>query len=123
MLSCIVTSPPQKMFSSSRGGGGHGRGGGSGGANAAAKLLENNSMACHYDVGKAIGSGGPEGVWKLYEARARSDGKVRRSPEQRIRLLLMETRAMENSEDPHFLFSFVYQAQLSKCRQPQLWQN
>ena len=72
------------MFSS-RGGGGHGghggRGsggsGGSGGRSAAvAKLLENNSITCHYEVGRYVGSGGPEGVWRLHEATARSDGKV-----------------------------------------------
>ena len=73
------------MFSS-RGGGGHGghggRGsGGSGGGGgrssaAVAKLLENNSITCHYEVGRYVGSGGPEGVWRLHEATARSDGKV-----------------------------------------------
>ena len=65
------------MFSS-RGGGGHGGHGGrgSGGSAAVAKLLENNSITCHYEVGRYVGSGGPEGVWRLHEATARSDGKV-----------------------------------------------
>ena len=67
------------MFSS-RGGGHGGRGGGGGGSGggsaAVAKLLENNSITCHYEVGRYVGSGGPEGVWRLHEARARSDGKV-----------------------------------------------
>ena len=68
------------MFSSRGGGhGGRGGGGGAGGGGssaAVAKLLENNSITCHYEVGKYVGSGGPEGVWRLHEARARSDGKV-----------------------------------------------
>ena len=65
------------MFSS-RGGGGHGGHGGrgSGGSAAVAKLLENNSITCHYEVGRYVGSGGPEGVWRLHEATTRSDGKV-----------------------------------------------
>ena len=97
MVCCVVTDAPpavtalpcparaNKMFSSSRGGGGRG------GVNAAAKLLENNSIACHYDVGKAVGSGGPEGVWKLYEARAKSDGKVRWMTVTRNRAKTMES--------------------------------
>ncbi len=31
-----------------------------------------------FQVGRAYASGGPEGVWKIYEATARADGKVRR---------------------------------------------
>ncbi len=40
------------------------------------KVLENNAILQHYDVGKAYASGGPEGVWKIHEAVSKTDGKV-----------------------------------------------
>ena len=43
----------------------------------ALKLLENNAILSHFDVGRLYASGGPESVWKIYEGVAKSDGKVR----------------------------------------------
>ena len=41
-----------------------------------AKLLENNLILHHFDVGRLYASGGPEGVWKIYEGFSKNDGKV-----------------------------------------------
>ena len=43
----------------------------------ALKLLENNPILSHFDVGRLYASGGPESVWKIYEGVAKADGKVR----------------------------------------------
>ena len=43
----------------------------------ALKLLENNAILSHFDVGRLYASGGPESVWKIYEGVAKADGKVR----------------------------------------------
>lgn len=40
------------------------------------KLLENNPILNHYDVGRLYASGGPEAVWKIHEGVSKSDGKV-----------------------------------------------
>ena len=40
------------------------------------KLLENNPILQHYEVGRAHASGGPEGIWKIHEATSKADGKV-----------------------------------------------
>ena len=42
----------------------------------ATKVLENNVITHQYEVGKLFGSGGPEGVWKIYEGVSKTDGKV-----------------------------------------------
>ena len=42
-----------------------------------AKLLENNPVLQYYEVGRCYASGGPEGIWKIYEGKKRADGKVR----------------------------------------------
>ena len=42
----------------------------------ALKLLENNAILSHFDVGRLYASGGPESVWKIYEGVAKADGKV-----------------------------------------------
>ena len=41
-----------------------------------AKLLENNAILHHFHVGRLFASGGPEGVWKIYEGYYKTDGKV-----------------------------------------------
>ena len=46
----------------------------------ATKVLENNAITQQYEVGKLVGSGGPEGVWKIYEGVNKSDAKVSTSP-------------------------------------------
>lgn len=43
----------------------------------ATKVLENNIILQQYDVGRMFGSGGPEGVWKIYEGLSKVDGRVR----------------------------------------------
>ena len=43
----------------------------------ALKLLENNAILSHFDVGRLYASGGPESVWKIYEGVGKADGKVR----------------------------------------------
>ena len=43
----------------------------------ASKVLEHNGILNQYDVGRLFGSGGPEGVWKIYEGMNKTDGKVR----------------------------------------------
>ena len=40
------------------------------------KLLESNPILSHYEVGRLFASGGPEGVWKIYEGVSKVDGKV-----------------------------------------------
>ena len=42
----------------------------------ASKVLENNVILQQYDVGRLFGSGGPEGVWKIYEGVSKTDGRV-----------------------------------------------
>ena len=42
----------------------------------ATKVLEHNSILNQYDVGRLFGSGGPEGVWKIYEGMNKTDGRV-----------------------------------------------
>ena len=42
----------------------------------ALKLLENNPILSHYEVGRLYANGGPEGVWKIYEGVSKTDGKV-----------------------------------------------
>ena len=42
----------------------------------ATKVLEHNSILNQYDVGRLFGSGGPEGVWKIYEGMNKNDGRV-----------------------------------------------
>ena len=42
----------------------------------ASKLLENNPILQYYEVGRLYGNGGPEGVWKIYEAVSKADGRV-----------------------------------------------
>ena len=42
----------------------------------ATKVLESNAITQQYEVGKLFGSGGPEGVWKIYEGVSKFDGKV-----------------------------------------------
>ena len=42
----------------------------------ATKVLENNIITQQFEVGKLFGSGGPEGVWKIYEGISKTDGKV-----------------------------------------------
>lgn len=41
----------------------------------ALKLLENNPILNHYEVGRLYASGGPEGVWKIHEGFSKADGK------------------------------------------------
>ena len=41
-----------------------------------AKLLENNAILHHFHVGRLFATGGPEGVWKIYEGYNKTDGKV-----------------------------------------------
>lgn len=41
-----------------------------------AKLLENNAILHHFHVGRLFATGGPEGVWKIYEGYYKTDGKV-----------------------------------------------
>ena len=41
------------------------------------RLLENNAILQHYEVGRVFASGGPEGIWKIHEAISKHDGKVR----------------------------------------------
>ena len=41
------------------------------------KVLEHNGILNQYDVGRLFGSGGPEGVWKIYEGMNKTDGRVR----------------------------------------------
>lgn len=41
------------------------------------RLLENNPILQHFEVNRCYASGGPEGIWKIYEARSKLDGKVR----------------------------------------------
>ncbi len=43
------------------------------------RLLENNGILQHYEVGRLYGSGGPEGVWKIYEGFSKTDGRVSES--------------------------------------------
>ena len=40
------------------------------------KLLESNPILSHYEVGRLYATGGPEGVWKIYEGVSKADGKV-----------------------------------------------
>ena len=40
------------------------------------RLLESNPILSHYEVGRLYASGGPEGVWKIYEGVSKVDGKV-----------------------------------------------
>ena len=40
------------------------------------KLLESNPILSHYEVGRLYATGGPEGVWKIYEGISKADGKV-----------------------------------------------
>jgi len=42
----------------------------------ASKVLEHNGILNQYDVGRLFGSGGPEGVWKIYEGMNKTDGRV-----------------------------------------------
>ena len=42
----------------------------------ASKVLENSAILQQYDVGRLCGSGGPEGVWKIYEGASKTDGRV-----------------------------------------------
>ena len=42
----------------------------------ALKLLENNPILSQYEVGRLYASGGPEGVWKIYEGVSKTDAKV-----------------------------------------------
>ena len=46
----------------------------------ATKVLENNAITHQYEVGRLVGSGGPEGVWKIYEGVNKSDAKVSTRP-------------------------------------------
>lgn len=39
------------------------------------RLLENNPILQHFEVNRCYASGGPEGIWKIYEARSKLDGK------------------------------------------------
>ncbi|TRY61045.1 hypothetical protein TCAL_08271, partial [Tigriopus californicus] len=39
------------------------------------RLLENNPILQHFEVNRCYASGGPEGIWKIYEARRKLDGK------------------------------------------------
>ena len=48
-----------------------------------AKLLENNAILHHFHVGRLFATGGPEGVWKIYEGYYKTDGKV--SSESRVK--------------------------------------
>ena len=41
------------------------------------RLLENNPILNHYEVGRPYASGGPEGIWKIYEGYSKSDKRVR----------------------------------------------
>ena len=40
------------------------------------RLLETNPILAHFDIGRLFASGGPEGVWKIYEGVGKTDGKV-----------------------------------------------
>ena len=39
--------------------------------------IDSNPVANYYDIGKIIGTAGPELAWKLYEAHSKSDQKVK----------------------------------------------
>ena len=41
------------------------------------RILENNPILNHYEVGRPYGSGGPEGIWKIYEGYSKTDKRVR----------------------------------------------
>lgn len=43
---------------------------------------EGNPILNQYEMGKQVATGGPEGVWKVYEGHRKSDAKV--SPEPQI---------------------------------------
>lgn len=38
--------------------------------------LELNPISQHYEIGRLVGSAGPELVWKIYDAKRKSDNKV-----------------------------------------------
>ena len=39
--------------------------------------IEQNPISQQFEIGRLVGSAGPEFLWKIYDAKRRSDNKVR----------------------------------------------
>ncbi len=56
------------------------------------KLLEGNAILQHYEVGRAYASGGPEGIWKIHEAVAKADAKVKKERRKSLFYVCLQRR-------------------------------
>ena len=49
--------------------------------------IEQNPISQQFEIGRLVGSAGPEFLWKIYDAKRKSDNKVRSIPISRCRLI------------------------------------
>lgn len=59
----------------------------------ATRLLENNQIVQHFDVGRLYASGGPEGIWKIHEGVSKVDGRD-------VSIFVFDKRSVEKLHKP-----------------------